>query len=212
MSGIGGIVLCGGQSRRMGRAKADLPFGSETLLQRVVRILQQVTDHVVIVHAAEQVIPEFARPVTAVADPVPFGGPLIGLLTGLNAIAQLPEDYSAAYLTSCDAPFLQPDFVREIFTQLTDHDVAVPFDEEYFFPLAAAYRTDLRAKVAELVEQGTRRPRALFDHCKTRQLNTKTLTHVDPELQSLVNLNTPQDYKAALEAEDLHLPSWLDEL
>ena len=36
------IVLCGGRSRRMGRDKASLPFGTETLLERVVRIVSEV--------------------------------------------------------------------------------------------------------------------------------------------------------------------------
>ena len=53
---IAGVVLCGGKSQRMGRSKADLVFGSETLLERVVRILQEVVDHVVVVTAPNQTL------------------------------------------------------------------------------------------------------------------------------------------------------------
>lgn len=206
-----GIVLCGGQSRRMGRPKADLPFGSETLLQRVVRILFQVVDHVVVVHAEQQVLPKFPVHVSTVADPVPFGGPMIGLQTGLELIVNLPTAYSAVYLTSCDAPFLTPEFVQAVLDRLGDQDVAVPFDEEYYFPLAAAYQTSVLPTIQGLVRQGRRRPRDLFEHCDTRRLPTKSLTHVDPTLQSLVNLNSPEDYASALESQGLPLPAWLYE-
>ena len=39
---VGGIVLCGGRSRRMGRPKAWLPFAGEVMLPRVVRLLSEV--------------------------------------------------------------------------------------------------------------------------------------------------------------------------
>jgi len=58
MEKIGGIILCGGQSKRMGRPKATLPFGGEVMRQRVVRILGEVVTPLVVVAAPEQVLPE----------------------------------------------------------------------------------------------------------------------------------------------------------
>ena len=52
----------------MGRAKADLPFGDETMLQRVVHTLSKVVDRVVVVASAEQVVPELSRHVVVVRD------------------------------------------------------------------------------------------------------------------------------------------------
>jgi len=211
-----GIVLCGGKSRRMGRSKADLVFGSETLLQRVVRILQQVVEHVVVVAAANQTLPELGENVTTAQDSIDFGGPILGLETGLRAIEEVGHKrsltFSIAYVTSCDTPFLQTDFIKELLRRIEGHEVAVPKDEQYFYPLAAAYRVSLRAKISELIEQGERRPRALFPLCDTLEISTSLLTSVDPQLRSLVNLNTPADYRAALEAADLAIPTWLDEL
>ena len=54
----GGIVLCGGRSTRMGVPKATLPFGPETMLQRVVRLLGTVVSPIVVVAAREQSLPE----------------------------------------------------------------------------------------------------------------------------------------------------------
>jgi len=53
----GAIVLCGGKSARMGTPKALLPFGPETMLQRVVRILQEVVSPIVAVAAVGQQLP-----------------------------------------------------------------------------------------------------------------------------------------------------------
>ena len=49
-----GIVLCGGKSSRMGRAKAELVFGDETMLQRVTRLLSRVVHRIIVVAAADQ--------------------------------------------------------------------------------------------------------------------------------------------------------------
>ena len=49
MANVGGIVLCGGQSRRMGRPKAWLPFAGETMLARVVRLLSEAVSPIVVV-------------------------------------------------------------------------------------------------------------------------------------------------------------------
>ena len=65
---VGGIVLCGGESRRMGRAKAWLPFGDETMLQRVVRLLTENVHPLVVVAAPGQELPTIPTEVTVVRD------------------------------------------------------------------------------------------------------------------------------------------------
>ena len=204
-----GIVLCGGRSRRMGRAKADLVFGLETMLQRVVRLLSGIVDRIVVVAATEQVVPYLDETVTIVRDRLQYAGPLAGISIGLDRLS-VYEGIEAAYVTSCDVPFLKPAFVRELFLRLENHDVVVPFDEQHYHPLAAVYRRELAAKVAELVGQEVRRPRDLFNQVRTRKLEIDVLKRVDPELRTLINLNTPEDYRIALQSEGLPIPSWLD--
>ena len=83
---VGGVILCGGQSKRMGRPKAWLPFGDETMLQRVVRILREVVEPVVVVAAPNQDVPALPAGVEIVHDEVEGKGPLAGLAAGLAAL------------------------------------------------------------------------------------------------------------------------------
>src|SRR3954464_8854944 len=82
----GGIVVCGGRSTRMGSSKALLPFGPETMLQRVVRLLGTVVSPLVVVAAPEQALPELPASVSITRDEREGRGPLEGLRAGLKAL------------------------------------------------------------------------------------------------------------------------------
>src|SRR5258707_10287503 len=107
----GGLLLCGGQSRRMGRPKAWLPFAGELMLPRVARILGEVVSPLVVVAAPDQEVPPLPVEITIVRDEEKGRGPLQGLAAGLNALRSRAD---VAYVSSCDVPFLQPAFVRRM--------------------------------------------------------------------------------------------------
>src|SRR6185436_20164707 len=130
----GGIVLCGGRSTRMGSSKALLPFGSETMLQRVVRLLGTVVSPLVVVAAPEQSLPELPASVTVTRDEQEGRGPLEGLRAGLKA---LPADVGIAYVTSCDVPLLVPGFVHRMLDLLGDDEIAVVEIDGFPHPLSA---------------------------------------------------------------------------
>jgi molybdopterin-guanine dinucleotide biosynthesis protein A len=196
---VGGIVLCGGQSSRMGRPKAWLPFGSELMLPRVVRLLSQVVSPVVVVAAPDQDVPPLPEEVAVVRDEERGRGPLQGLLAGLKALAGRAD---AAYLSSCDVPFLRPAFVRRLIDLLGEHAVCVPHVGEFHHPLAAVYRLEVAEAVERLLAENRMRPVFLFDAVPTRVVQAEELADVDPTFQSLRNLNTPADYEAAARETD----------
>src|SRR3954471_21362428 len=84
----GAVILCGGKSSRMGQDKAALPFGPETMLQRVARLISEVVDpkNLVVVAEADQSLPVLPVGVTVAHDSRQFRGPLEGLATGLRAL------------------------------------------------------------------------------------------------------------------------------
>lgn len=196
MTRTGGIVLCGGRSSRMGRPKAWLPFGDEVLLQRVVRTLLDVVEPVVVVAAPGQDLPVLPAGVAVARDEREYLGPLNGLAAGLEELEGLAD---IAYLSSCDVPFLRPGFVRRVVERLGDADVCLPEVGGYKHPLAGAYRATVLPAVRALLAANQLRPVYLTEVRPTRILREVELLDVDPNLDSLRNLNTPEEYAAALE-------------
>lgn len=203
------IVLCGGESKRMGRAKAWLPFGNELLLQRIVRIVGSVVELTIVVAAPGQVVPPLPKEVRLCRDEAKGRGPLQGLHAGLIEASAAGID--VAFLCSCDAPFLRPALVRRVLDRLElPFAVCVPFLDGRYHPLAAAYRTGVAEEVGQLLQTDRLRPVYLFDRVATRVLTEKDLADVDPERASFRNLNTPEDYRTALMTAGVPLPDWLE--
>lgn len=179
----------------MGLAKLSLPFGPETMLARVVRLLGAVARPIVVVAAPEQEVPLLPGEVTIVRDRHEGRGPLEGLRAGLAA---LPVDVELAYATSCDVPLLELNFVTRLVELIGEHEIAVPQTGGYYHPLSAIYRRRVLTEVEKLLAADRLRPAFLFDAVSTRRIAAEELTPVDPELRTLENLNHPQDYLNAL--------------
>jgi molybdopterin-guanine dinucleotide biosynthesis protein A len=179
----------------MGAPKATLPFGPEAMLQRVVRLLGTVVSPIVVVAARSQSLPDLPRDIAVTRDEHDERGPLEGLRAGLKV---LPPSVDIAYVTSCDVPLLVPAFVERMIELLGDHDIAVMEVDGFPHPLSAVYRRDTLPQVEALLAQDRLRPVFLFDAVRTRRVQTAEMTSVDPQLQTLRNLNTREDYLAAL--------------
>lgn len=199
----GGMVLCGGQSTRMGLPKEALPFGPELMLTRVIRILREVVDPVIVVAAPRQALPQLEKDMVVVRDRREARGPLEGVAAGLATMAKYAD---AAYVTGCDVPLLQPSFVRRMTGLLDDFDIAVPKEGRFHHPLAAVYRTGVLKHIQRLLNADRLRPVYLFSEVRTREVSVDDLRQVDPRLLSLQNLNRPRDYLAALRQAGFEAP------
>ena len=193
----GGIILCGGRSSRMGRDKASLPFGSELMLQRVLRLVTEGLSGgpVVIVAARDQELPPLPAAVRIARDQYPEHGPLEGLAAGMEVLAQIAD---TAFVTSCDVPLLNPDVIRLLLSTPGEWDAVVPQEERFLHPLCAVYRTSTLATIRRLLAIDEYRPRAMFQQVRTVYVPVEELRTVDQDLHSLINLNHPEDYRRAL--------------
>jgi len=184
----------------MGTSKALLPFGPETMLQRVVRILGSVVAPMVVVAAADQALPGLPDDVIVTRDEQESRGPLEGLRAGLTA---LPSNVEAAYVTSCDVPLLVPGFVTEMIRLAEGHDITVMEIDGFPHPLSAVYRRSVLPQVEALLAADRLRPVFLFDQVRTRRVSPAEMTGVGPDLMSLCNFNTLEYYARALTSAGL---------
>src|SRR3972149_5870722 len=113
----GGIVLCGGKSRRVGRCKGMLPLGPERVPQR------GGAGPVLAAPAVGQELPQLAATTGVVRDRRPHRGPLEGLRAGLETLRYQAD---AAFVTACDVPLLMPPFVRRMIELPAGFHAAVP--------------------------------------------------------------------------------------
>lgn len=189
----------------MGRPKPELDRGGVSLLAYVVSVAREsIGDGPVVVAAAPaQRLPTLPEGVELARDAVAGRGPLQGLLAGLEA---LEADAEVALVLATDLPLVRPELGRALLALLEDGvDAVVPIAHGHRHPLAAVYRTTLLPVVAAVLADGTTKAGILLERCTVRLadaallLSDPALAAADPELDSLVNVNTPDELAAARE-------------
>jgi molybdenum cofactor guanylyltransferase len=199
MINTAGIILAGGHSRRMGADKATLRFGPETLLERMVSIVSQAAAPVVVVTGAHQPLPPLPTKILVTRDEKPDRGPLEGIAAGLRVLQQSFSAVEAAYITGCDTPLLTAAFIRRMAELLENqYEATVPLLDSLPQPLAGVYRIRILPVVESLLADDRRAVHQLFERIAVRLVPADELRDVDPDLKSLRNVNTPEDYQAAL--------------
>jgi molybdopterin-guanine dinucleotide biosynthesis protein A len=188
----------------MGTSKAALEWHGSTLLRRTVGIVARAAaGPVVVVRASGQELPSLPADTLIVDDPLPGKGPVQGIAAGLAALRGQAE---TAFVVSTDLPFLHPAYIRRVLGEVTGPggpDVALPVARGYPQPLAAAYRVALADAAERLVKEDRLRPAFLFAQCTVTRLDDAALiadpvlAALDPDLDSVLNVNTPEDYRQA---------------
>ena len=188
----------------MGAAKSSLAWHGSTLIRRVSGIVaRSVAGPVVLVRSPGQSLPLLPASFEVLEDLEKARGPLAGLSAGLEALSGRCE---IAYVSSTDVPFLHPAFVRHVLAELdSENDACVPCVGGFRQLLAAAYRTRLAPVVKSLVSSDRLRVALVLEACTWKEIDEAALlrdplvARFDPRLESVTNLNSPEDYSAAKE-------------
>lgn len=185
------ILLAGGESRRMGRDKALLPFGPEALAERLYRLLAASCAEVVVVRSPERGFPVPAA--RLVPDRHPNRGPLEGIASGLEAL-----NGERALVVACDMPFLTQPVIERIMAFDPDTPALVPRSDRGLEPLLGVYACSLVPHMRRRLEEGERRLQRLLEEVGFRELPATALADLDPQGRTFWNLNHPEAYQAAL--------------
>ena len=191
-----GLLLAGGQSRRMGGGdKALRLLGGISLLERVIaRLRPQVTALVLNANGDPARFDAFGLPV--VADSVPdFAGPLAGVLAGLDWTARLRPDCEFVVSAATDAPFLPGDLVVRLGHGLDEAgaDLACAASGGRSHPVFGLWPVRLRHELRRaVVEEGVRK----VDQW-TERYRLVTVSFSDRPIDPFFNANRPEDLDAA---------------
>lgn len=188
--GVTGVVLAGGQSRRMGRNKAFLPWGEATLLEHVLRTLRPLMDELLVV--VNDAGPFQGLRARVVEDLVPGAHALGGLYTGLRAAS-----HPLCFVCGCDTPFLNPAVIRFLLRQADGYEAVIPKTSDGLQPLHAVYRASIATSLEEPLHLQRWELSKWAERLHARLIEPAMLEQIDPLGLSWCNLNAPADYARA---------------
>jgi molybdopterin-guanine dinucleotide biosynthesis protein A len=188
-SGVTGLVLAGGQGRRMGSIdKGLVPLRGLPMVRHVLdRLRPQVSEILINANQHRAEYEAFGHPVFADAI-AGFAGPLAGLQVGLNHAS-----HPLVATVPCDSPFLPADLVTRLEGALTargaDLAVARTFDQPH--PVFALVRRAVLPHLTRFLEGGGRKIDAWYATLSTVEVG------FDDEADAFRNINTADELQRA---------------
>lgn len=182
---VSGIVLAGGQGRRMGGVDKGLqPLRGRPMVAHVIERLAPQVDEIV-VNANQNLEAYRAFGHHVVPDAIGgFAGPLAGLHAGLGAATR-----AFAVTVPCDSPFLPQDLVARLLAALRDHDLAVARTGEQPHPVFSLVRVAVRGHLEAFLAAGGRKIDAWYATLKVVEVP------FDDEADAFRNINTMDELR-----------------
>jgi molybdenum cofactor guanylyltransferase len=217
---VSAMILAGGASRRMGRAKALIDFDGAPLITRVIERVKPLCSEVIIVANDAEVYAQFGYRI--VGDVYPGKGALGGILSGLQAVHE-----ASALAVACDMPFLNGALLRYLISLAPQYDVVIPHAHDRsgraprsprgdktagdlapranrpiakeidLHPMHAVYSKNCLPAIEEQLRGDDLRLIGFLDSVRVRVVEPEEIDRFDPQHLSFFNANTPEDLEIA---------------
>ena len=175
----------------MGRDKAFLQLGNETLLARSLKLARALSERVSILGDKSK----FASFAPVLEDVYRDSGPLGGIHAALSSTAA-----ELNLMLAVDLPFLELSFLESLIVEAKKADamVTVPRAGGGFQPLCAVYRREFAALADEALRSHRNKIDLLFLDISLRVIEEEELKRAGFSAEMFRNVNTPQDHEDAL--------------
>jgi len=189
---VTGVLLAGGNSRRMGEDKRYLVVGEQTLLERGLAVLRSIFQEVLVVIAQDS--PPLDVNARVVRDLVPDCGSLGGLYTGLT---QATTPY--IFVVACDMPFLDPAVITQFTSRRASADIVMAKLAARLHSMHALYGKGCLPVVEQMIRARQLKIQGMVSHAslRVRYVTEADLATLDPSGRSFHNVNTPADLEVA---------------
>ncbi len=199
---IVGVILAGGQSRRMGGGdKCLLDLGGVTLLQNAIRKLKpQVADLVINANGGPERFASLGVPVAP--DTIGgFPGPLAGLLAGMRWAASHRADAHFIATVACDTPFFPDDMIARLSAAIgaRNHAIAIAASGGASHQVFGLWPVALADDLEGALNSGVRKVLDWANRHDAMEVDFGAVTLGDQAIDPFFNINTPEDLTEARE-------------
>ena len=180
----------------MGKNKALLPLGRDSLIGHVIRRMRLVTDELLLITNSPAEYTHLDRPMYE--DIVPNTGALGGIYTGLTHAAHDP-----VLCVACDSPFFVPKLLTYLVSVLAEYDAVMPYttsrDKTHLTlqTLCAAYSKSCLSIIERMLQESELRVHALEESAHIKRIPPEIWQRFDPNGMSFFNINTREDFDRA---------------
>ena len=185
-----GIILAGGKNSRMGINKAFLEIDGTRLIDNILAVYQKIFSEIIIVTNDPLSYTEFYETLI-VTDIYKEKGALGGIYTGL-----FYATYDYSFVTACDMPFLNEDFIIYLTGQAGKHDIIVPELPEGFQPLHAIYSRNCLSHIKKLLIADKLKIAGFYKEVRLLSIPEEKIKPFNKDGRLFLNVNTPEDLKA----------------
>ncbi len=194
------IILCGGQSRRMGQDKGSMLIQDKPMIKHILSTLNnEINEAIIVLNDKKRIAKykqfidpkDYAYKINFVEDEIKNKGPLPGLMTGLENIT---GQYSL--VLPCDSPYVTKNYINTIFNEINeDYQAIVPYhDSENKLktsePLHSIYSKSIVPEIEDLISEDTLHIKGLIKKIETKFVLIDNKKILKKEFR---NLNRPSD-------------------
>ncbi len=194
------IILAGGRSSRLGIDKTLIKLGARTVLEMVIETVKKIDPNVYIITNDVDKFKNLEIPsITVLKDKLIDQGPLVGILTGLEASSD-----SHNIVVSCDIPFIRAKLLRYLYNTSSNFDVTVASVDGVLHPLFGVYSKRCIQPMSNAVSSGHRKVTSFFTSVNVKIVYEDTIIMFDSDLRSFFNINNQEDLEQAYRLFDAY--------
>ncbi|MFA5321031.1 MAG: molybdenum cofactor guanylyltransferase [Smithella sp.] len=186
---ITGIILAGGMNSRMGVNKAFMEIDGTRLIDKILALYRQIFSEIIIVTNDPLSYTEQTDAII-VTDIYKGKGPLGGIYTGLF---YAKNDY--AFISACDMPSLNKDFILYMIEQAGKHDIIVPELPAGFQALHAIYSRRCIPAIKKMIFSDKLKIAGFFKEMRLLKITEEKIKPFDKDGRLFLNINTPEEFE-----------------
>src|SRR3990167_1356507 len=197
-----GIILAGGENKRMPVLKAFIKINGEKIIERNLKIMRQLFKEIFIVTNQPELYLYLKTPL--LGDVYDIRGPMTGIFTSL-----LNSSNNWVFISACDMPFINGELIKYMASKRDNYDAVVPKSPlrpllvkvmtrrgrrgDYIEPLFAFYSKQLMPSMEKAIFSNKTGIKDFLKDKKVKYISAEEIRDIDAKAMSFINLNTLKD-------------------